>query len=193
VSDKFPKSNDRRVQRTRRTLRESLISLMLERSCDEISVQDVCDKADVGRSTFYTHFADKEELMAGGFEDLRRMLRAGLAERPDGKVRLGFARGMIDHAHDNQRLFRALVGKKSGQVVLRQFRELVGSLVREDLAATCVHGPAMDAAVHFIAGGFLDLLTWWLEARNPLQPPDIERLFLEMARPAIGLVTNRIA
>jgi len=95
---------------------------MLERSCDEISVQDVCDKADVGRSTFYTHFADKEELMAGGFEDLRRMLRAGLAERPDGKVRLGFARGMIDHAHDNQRLFRALVGKKSGQVVLRQFR-----------------------------------------------------------------------
>jgi hypothetical protein len=82
----------------------------------------------------------------------------------------------------------AVPTKKSGQVVLRQFRELVVSLVREDLAATCPHSPTMDAAVHFIAGGFLDLLSWWIESRNPLRPSDIERLFLGMATPAIDMV-----
>lgn len=61
---------DRRVQRTRRQLREALITLILERGWDAVSVRDVCEKADVGRSTFYVHFADKENLLLSGFDDL---------------------------------------------------------------------------------------------------------------------------
>src|SRR5512139_3251865 len=67
---------DRRVLRTRATLREALVRLILERGWDDISVQDVCDRANVGRSTFYSHFADKEELLLAGFDDLRKALVA---------------------------------------------------------------------------------------------------------------------
>ncbi len=189
MGGKFPRTNDRRVRRTRRALREALIALMLERGWDSVSVQDICDRAEVGRSTFYTHFADKEELLVGGFNDLRQTLRAGLAQSSASRAPLRFARGMIDHAHENQRLFRALVGKRSGQVVLRRFRELIVDLVREDLIV--LHessGPTMGAAVHFIAGAFLELLTWWLDTRNSLQPSDVERLFLQMATPAIEVI-----
>jgi AcrR family transcriptional regulator len=77
--DKQTDKRDRRIERTRRTLREALIALILERGWDDISVQDVCNRADVGRSTFYTHFADKEELLVGGFDDLRKVLRGSLA------------------------------------------------------------------------------------------------------------------
>jgi AcrR family transcriptional regulator len=207
---KYPNRNDRRVQRTHRTLREALIALMLEKGWEAVSVQDICERADVGRSTFYTHFADKEELLVGGFHDLREMIRAGLAEHPahplpDGpggertqrtsqapQAPLRFARGMIDHAHENQRLFRALVGKRSGQVVVRRFRELIVTFVREDLAHLHdASAPATEAAVHFISGGFLELLTWWLETRNALQPPDIEGLFLQMATPAIEVIPRK--
>lgn len=192
MEGKLPNPADRRVQRTRRMLREALIALMLERGWDVVSVQDICERADVGRSTFYTHFADKEELLVGGFDDLRETIRAGLAQAPASDAPLRFARGMIDHAHENQRLFRALVGKRSGQVVLRRFRELVVTLVRGDLARPrAPPAPTTDAAVHFIAGAFLELLTWWLETRNALEPADIERLFLEMATPALEVVSGK--
>jgi AcrR family transcriptional regulator len=186
---KAPKSGDRRVQRTRRTLREALVSLLLERGWEAVSVQDVCERADVGRSTFYTHFADKEDLLVGGFDDLRKALRRQLAP-PQAGHPLPFAHGMIEHAHEQQRLFRALVGKRTGQVVLRRFRELVIELVREDMARLASPGPTLDAAAHFIAGAFLELLTWWLETRNAFHPADVEGLFMKLATPALQALSK---
>lgn len=185
MGTRYPKAGDRRVLRTRRTLREALVSLLLQRGWDAVSVQDICDRADVGRSTFYTHFADKEELLIGGFDDLRQALRAGPASAPGPAAPLRFARGLLEHAHENQRLFLALVGKRSGYVVLRRFRDMVVALVREDLAGLRGAGPSRDAAVHYIAGGLMELLTWWLESRSPLGPEAVERLLLELAAPAI--------
>jgi AcrR family transcriptional regulator len=182
---KTPKTSDRRVQRTRRTLREALIELILERGFETTSVQDVCERADVGRSTFYMHFADKEDLLLGGFEDLRKALRHQLAASPAGSP-LPFAHGMIQHAYEQQRLFRALVGKRTGQVVLRRFRELVLTLVAEDLTAMLPAGLQRDVAACFIAGGFLEVLTWWLEKKPSLAPAEVARMFLELARPALG-------
>jgi AcrR family transcriptional regulator len=187
-----PDPRDRRVLRTRHTLREALLALLSERGWDAISVQDLCDRANVGRSTFYTHFADKEELLVGGFDDLRRMLRGQrgpAGPRPSEPLR--FARGLIEHAHENQRLFRALVGKRSGQVVLRRFRELLVELVEDDLAASCLPGPARDAAVRFLSGGFLELLGWSLDARTSPTPEALEGLFLAMSTSALALARGQ--
>src|ERR1700754_1124415 len=70
--------DDRRVRRTRRLLREALIALVAERGYERVTVQDVLDRADVGRSTFYAHFRDKEALFASCFDDLRADLRRHL-------------------------------------------------------------------------------------------------------------------
>jgi AcrR family transcriptional regulator len=184
MSGQPPKTTDRRVQRTRRTLREALIALILERGWDAASVQEVCARADVGRSTFYTHFADLEDLLTGGLDDLKVALRHQLAPASPADP-FPFAHGLIAHAHEQRRLFSVLIGKRSGQLVLRRFRDLVLDLVREDLTALAPAGPSRDAAAHFVAGGFLELLAWWLDARAPLAPDELERLFLEMARPVL--------
>ncbi len=189
-----PKSTsqvDRRVVRTRRLLRDALIGLLHVRGWDEISVQDICARADVGRSTFYVHFADKEELLLAGFDDLRRMIRGQLAAQSGpGAGPLRFARAMIEHAHENERLFRALVGRRSGQVVLRRFRELVVELVQEELPSS-PSLPAREAAVHFLSGAFLELLTWSLEPPRALGPAALEQLFREMAGPAMAVAQSR--
>src|SRR5205807_7538962 len=62
------KKDDRRRSRTRRSLSQALIELILEKHYDEITVQDVIDRADVGRSTFYAHYRDKEDLLESDFE-----------------------------------------------------------------------------------------------------------------------------
>ncbi len=189
MTARAPRTRDRRVERTHRALREALIALLLERGWDGFSVRDVCDRADVGRSTFYLHFADKEDLLISGFQQLRTALRQQLQPAAGSGRPLAFARGLIEHIHDSQRMFRALLGKRSGYVVLRRFRELLIDLVREDLSAIGRPGPAREAAVLFIAGGFLELLTAWFE--NPRATPalaDMERLLVNTAIPVIDAV-----
>jgi len=180
------------VRRTRRALIEALIALILERGWDGFSVQDLCERADVGRSTFYTHFADKEEVVAGGFEDLRMGLSAQLAAAGAAPARpLGFSVGLIEHAHEHRPLFRALVGRRSGQVVLQRFSELVRDLVREDLATLVAPGPRGDGTVAFVAGAFMGLLTWSLEARSGLAAKEVEELLHELAGPALAAASRR--
>jgi AcrR family transcriptional regulator len=187
---KTPKTSDRRVERTRRVLREALVALIHERGWEGFSVQDVCDRADVGRSTFYLHFADKDDLLGGAFDDLRRALRTDLAAGDPGRP-LGFTLAIVRHAYENQRLFRAVVGKKSGHVVQGKFRELVLDLVREDLSALGAPAPRRDALGAFAAGAFLELLTWSLEERSPPAAEALDALFHELVQPALQAARSR--
>lgn len=182
-----PNSGDRRVQRTRRALREALVELTLERGWDAVSVQQICDRADIGRSTFYNHFGDKEDLLVDGLDDLKRHLRGLGADAAP----LAFARGMIEHAHEQRRLFRAVIGKRGGQVIQRRFRRLLIGLVQEDLAALLPPGPEQDACAHYLAGAFFELLTWWIDTRNSYTPADVERLFHELASPTLAVLRRR--
>lgn len=185
MGGKLPSKDDRRVQRTRRMLREAMIPLIVERGWEGFSVQDVCDRADVGRSTFYTHFADKEDLVGGTLEDLRAALRDQAIAGGDPARPLGFSRGLLAHAHENQRLFRALVGKKGGQLVQKMFRQMVLDLVREDLAGRLAPGRRRDAVAAFLAGALLELLTWSLEAKGAPGPEEADALFQELAAPVL--------
>src|SRR5512147_2130636 len=106
MAGRTPGEGDRRVRRTRGALRDALVSLIIERGWDGFSVQDLCERADVGRSTFYLHFADKEEVIGGAFADLGRELRAQLARSGAGP--LGYSRGLLDHAQEHLRVFRAM-------------------------------------------------------------------------------------
>jgi AcrR family transcriptional regulator len=180
----LPRETDRRVQRTRRALRAALVTLIHERGWDGFSVQDVCDRADVGRSTFYTHYADKEELLAGGFADLRQALRA-LAASGGPAEPLAFTRGLFDHAFEERRLFLAVVGKKSGQLVQMGFRDLVLGLVREDLGHLPA-GPRRDALAAFVGGALVQLLQWALESRVPAGPEEADALFRELVAPVLA-------
>ena len=65
------KPEDRRIQRTRQSLQNALSDLILEKGYEKVTVQDVIDRANVGRSTFYAHFENLDQLLLSGFEPLR--------------------------------------------------------------------------------------------------------------------------
>lgn len=172
------KAADRRVLRTRQALRDALVALLLERGWDALTVQDVCERANVGRSTFYVHFADKEELLISGFADLRAALRGGAARPRKDEARrpLAFTRGLLEHVSENRRLFRALVGKRSALVVQRQFRRTVLDLVKEDLELVSSRRVPLDAAAHYLTGALVEVITWWLEGHGDIPVDDVERM-----------------
>jgi len=175
---------DRRVRRSRQQLHEALVALILDRGWDRVTVQAVCDRAGVGRSTFYVHFADKEDLLVGGLDhvrdDLRRWRRA--MKRPPS---FAFVGGLIAHADGSRRLFRAVIGKRAGVAVQRRFREVVGELMTDELREQKVGGPMIALTSRFLTGALVEMLFAWVEDKDTAPASDVERQFTQLAAPVV--------
>lgn len=184
---RVPKSTDRRVRRTRRALREALIELTLERGWDDVSVLEVCSRADVGRSTFYTHFADKDEVLLSGFEELRESLH-GQARHGGGRdAVLGFVDGLFEHVKASGRLFRALVGRRVGAAAHQSaFRKFVHGLVRDDLVAAFPEEPSVEAAARYIGGGISELLIWSVDGHSAPRSAELNDACAKLTKPILA-------
>lgn len=182
---------DRRTLRTRRALNEAFLRLLVEKGFDKLSVLEVCERADVGRSTFYTYFQSKEELLDGGLGDLRDELRRQAAARMRDVEVLPFARGLIDHIQEQRRLFRAIVGRRSGVVVQARFRKMVHELVAEDLARFRYPDWRGDAASHYVTGAVVQVLAWWVDARSSIAADVIEAFLIEVTMGALSGTQGR--
>jgi AcrR family transcriptional regulator len=181
---KAAERTDRRVARTHRALREALIALVQERGWDEVTVQDVCARADVGRSTFYLHFADKEELLVSGFDGLRRELRERAKARD---VPMGFALALLEHTTEYEGLHRVL-GARTALVVQREFMNVVIELIDEDLARELPAGPLREAGARYLAGAFYELLRWWGgwgEKKRRAPAVEVDDVFRRLTTPVL--------
>jgi AcrR family transcriptional regulator len=185
---------DRRVERTKQLIRAAFRSLLEEKGYERVTVQEIIDRANVGRATFYAHFDNKDELFASGFDELRASLkarqRAALSRDADlGERVFAFSEEMFAHANQYRNVFQAMVGKHSGVVVQRLLHKLLVDLVRDDVKAASGQGApsavTVDAVAQFIAGGLFGLLVWWLNARPRLSATEVNALFRTLAMPAL--------
>lgn len=185
MNENPPPVDDRRLHRTRSALRDALVTLVIERGWDDLSVQDLCDRANVGRSTFYTHYPNKDALLVGTFDDLRRFLQSLPPELlPTGSPpRFSFALGLIKHADERRKVFQALLGRRSGYTVKQRFRDMVIQLVADELPNGSTHALPRGAAERWIAGGMVELLIWWIEQPDRVSPAELALTFEEMAGP----------
>ena len=181
---------DRRVTRTRRALREALIGLILEKGYDAITVGDIVDRADVGRSTFYAHFVDKDALLLGGFSALPTLWaeESRGSDAESGAIPFTFSLKMFRHADEERRLFRALVGQRSGALVQRQLDRVLSDLVRADLERLHAVGDAhtLDVALRFVVSAYVGLLTWWLDHPTPATPEQMDQAFRALVLPGVA-------
>ena len=183
---------DRRVQRTRDSLHRALISLMTEKGFEAVTVQDILDRANVGRSTFYAHYAGKDDLFRAGFKDLRRELEAVQRNslHAPRRRRFAFSLPFFEHAHGHRRVYHAIVGRRSALLVMNEFRSLFSGLVRTDLKT--LPPPAQtqrlprEALVQVLAGMLLSVLTWWMEDKAALPPAEADAVFRRVALAVLG-------
>jgi AcrR family transcriptional regulator len=190
---------DRRVERTRQLIRAAFRSLLEEKGYETLTVQEIINRANVGRATFYAHFDNKDELLASGFDELRTLLktkqRAALARGGEiGERVFGFSHEMFVHVDEYRHVFAAMAGWQSGVVVQRLLHKLLVDLVRDDITAASARGAAngvtVEAAAQFLAGGLLGVLLWWLNARPKLSAAAANALFQRLATPALAAVAE---
>lgn len=184
---------DRRVERTQRALRTALLELVNQNDWEAVSVQQLCERAKVGRSTFYAHYADKEELLISGFGDLKKALREHAARRSEP---LGFTLALLEHTTEHQGLLRALAGTRTAFLVQREFLALVIELVEEDLATYPLAASHREGAASYIAGAFCELLRWWGGwggHRRRTSPKEVDALFRSLTLPVLAALQGRSA
>ena len=186
---------DRRSRRTRQTLHETLMRLTVERGFDAISVADIVKAADIGRSTFYAHFTDKEDLLRSAAGSLRAVLMAEhAAARSAGGTHdqqaLGFSRFMTAHLQEQQVLYQALMAGRAGPIFMDLIHHAIADIIRMELtpyASTIEH---LELTVQFLVGAYLSVLTWWLDRGAQEPPAVVESAFRKLAASGIGDIVS---
>jgi AcrR family transcriptional regulator len=117
-------SPDRRVQKTRKFLQDALIELVAEEGYESVTIQEILDKANVGRSTFYAHFQDKDQLLHSILDRLDELFKQHEKLFRDTKKNFGNADNMnlthelsptfslFQFVGQNHRFFKAMLGNR---------------------------------------------------------------------------------
>ncbi|MEZ7237505.1 TetR/AcrR family transcriptional regulator [Rhodococcus sp. GXMU-t2271] len=152
----MPPHQDRRVRRTRTELHRALIELLTEKGYDRVSVQDILDRADVGRSTFYHHFRDKDDLLVVSCTEY---MQRAVEERARGRSSPWEpVRTVFDLCEEYPRVYAALAGRRSDAVLVRATAHMVHEVLTRHLGAPRgADDAALDPAVQFLAWGIVGL------------------------------------
>jgi AcrR family transcriptional regulator len=181
---------DRRVRRTRAALLDALLALMVEKGYEAVTVQDLIDRADIGRSTFYAHFTDKSDLLHEALAGLRAIIEpAPDAPHPDRRRPLRFSRRMFHHVRDQQPLLTALLGHPGTNQVIAEIERMLLDIVQAELetfagSPATVHIP-LDLLARSVVASYLAALTWWVANDFRQTPDEMEILFQSIVAPGI--------
>jgi AcrR family transcriptional regulator len=179
--EKRQRKPDQRIRRTHERLGSALVQLIAEKPIDEITVQEVLDRASVGRSTFYVHFRDKNDLLFSQLEMFLETMSTALTRRREKSHRVVPVEEMFAHIGGQNKMYRALADSgrlndffdlaqgyfaRGIEQRLREFNRLPKLPERELAGRACA-----------LSGSLLALLRWWINRGARELPREMDELF----------------
>jgi AcrR family transcriptional regulator len=178
-----PRKTDARVQRTRDALGGALIGLIQEKPFETITVQHILDRAHIGRSTFYVHYRDKDDLFLSDLEDFLESVSTLLVRQQEASKRVAPVRELFAHVAEMRQLHTALVaaGKMRDFVEMGQgyFARAIERRLKQ-LSVSSKNDLQHAAMSHAFAGALLSLMTWWLDHGASGSPELMDDLYHQM-------------
>jgi AcrR family transcriptional regulator len=174
---------DKRIRRTRDTLGDALVELIREKPFDDITVQEILDRAGVGRSTFYTHYRDKDDLFLSDVEDFFEMLSVMLTRSGAPARRLVPLTELLSHLADVRDFYAAVIASGKIADVQALGRGYFARSIEERLRLAGVQAePAQLAAqAHALTGSMFALIDWWMDRGMKTNPREVDEIFHRMA------------
>jgi AcrR family transcriptional regulator len=171
--------HDRRSQRTRHLLSAAFVELLREKGYSAITVSDIIERANVGRSTFYSHFHDKDDLFVG---ELDRVVEL-LSHRISNQNEMPFfpSLGLLQHVGEEYELYKALIWTPGIDLMIKHMQASLSQRIEQGLQKS---GNTFDIPLpvlaSFIAGSFVALLKWWLENKRLYSPEEMDAIFRKL-------------
>lgn len=184
---------DRRVERTRELLQKALIELISERGYDAITIQDIVDRANVGRTTFYLHYSSKDELFMSCHEAIVSKFHIGplhplsreellSPEPPPGMT------SAYRHLEETRPLLYSIFQGKDSLLILRRIRDWNAREIEANLRAAFAEEDSsipFDVLANYLAGAQIALVQWWLEKRQPNTLQNLAQMLHRLQRAII--------
>lgn len=170
------KKEDLRVRRTYKLLSQALLSLLLEKSFEEIFVTDICDRAMVHRTTFYKHFEDKYHLLDFCVKDLIRNFEGDdYQQESAGSMKdyyMGLIRKSLEYMSKNKKLLLTGILRAGNNSVLPMLSSSVNNLIEKKLYDNeklgFHHMIPCPVIAQFYSGALISASIWWLENDMPV-------------------------
>jgi AcrR family transcriptional regulator len=191
------KKRDRQASRTRQSLNEALIALIREKRWDEITVQHVIDRANVGRSTFYAHYRDKEDLLRSAFEEFLGAFGSHFKWENLGKGRVVPVLELFTHLQEEfHHFYKALVRSRKTDLLFKTGPGQLAKGFEQSLTSWLADKPRPSVPIpvlsNYLASGILSMLKWWLDQRMPYPPERMDQIFHELVMPGLRSVLRSI-
>lgn len=191
------KTIDRRVRRTRHALEDALISLILEKGYDAVTIEEITDRADLGRTTFYLHFRDKEELLMNAIDTMiedflnQNLVQPILKDKLIQNVQLNpgqrnlysnLLKQIFLHAHENADLYKIILRGEGGSKAMQRLMDIS----KQEFLRRIQNFPHLQSKVPldifamYFTGSILELVTWWLEENQPYSIDEMVGYFQQM-------------
>jgi AcrR family transcriptional regulator len=179
--------NDRRSERTRQALHDALFDLMMEQGYDAITIKDIVERANVGRSTFYAHYANKDDLFVNQLDRLFEMLSQPVSQETSDENPFFPGLGLFRHVQEQWKLYKILSWEPGFDLHIRRLQEAISGKIEQRLFAS---GQRFDVPVpiiaSFLAGSLLSVLKWWLDNKMAYSPAEMDEMFRKLALPGIA-------
>jgi AcrR family transcriptional regulator len=175
---------DPRVRHTRDALGDALLTLMQEKPFETITVQQVLDRAGIGRSTFYAHYRDKDDLFLSDLEDFFEPMSTLLLRCREASNRVAPVRELFAHVAEMRHLHAALIAADKLRDFLEMGLEYFARAIEQrlsELPSSRAIAPAQRAAMaHAFAGALLSLMSWWVDHGGSASPEEMDNLYHQM-------------
>jgi len=173
---------DRRQRKTRRAIFDAFTKLLENKSYSNITVQDIINEADISRSTFYSHFETKDELLKElCIEIFEHVFSDNLSEEQshdfssaerDLKEEITH---MLYHLKDNSSYISRILSCESGEMFMNYFKEFLEEIFRDELKKAKTDVP-MEYMLNHMVCDFAETVRWWMK-NNDYTPEEISRFF----------------
>lgn len=180
-SEELHEAIDLRAARSRSAIRQAFLTLIAARGYDAVGVKAICARAGVSRTTFYAHFAGKDDLKRHGVDHMRRQIEVSVGSITGAAPPFAFSFALFEHAKAHLRLYRGLAGSRGGAIALEALREVLLTLVKADLVRRRTAVAGRSLAIRYYVGAFMGVLTWWLEAGAKSSPAEVDAAFRALA------------
>jgi len=172
---------DRRIRRTREVLGDALVGLMHEKPFQKIKVNEVLDRAEVGRSTFYSHYRDKEDLFLSDVDDFWATVSMKLSRCAEESRRVAPVRELFEHVSQARGFYAALVKSQKVHDVMDlgigHFARGIEQRLRTMQSAEKVSSVRYQAVAYSLAGALFYMLSWWLDRGMREPAAEMDKLY----------------
>lgn len=186
---------DRRQQKTRKAIMEAFTRLLFRENYNKITIQEIIDEANVGRTTFYAHFETKDDLLKELCQELFGHVIDSAMDRShthglysEGSAPTSVFCHLLQHLNENQNNILGLLSCESNEIFLRYFKDSLNELVQSQLSAWDCRNRTMlpeDFLINHISSSFVETILWWIKGGRKQSPIELDKYFRAVIEPIL--------